>query len=203
MKFKITIFVVSLVAIVLSIATEIRVIELRKDLQSQFNRLNSTVNEKLEAQEKEISNLNKYFEPDGVVEKFIVSNNFLEKNLNDLDKIITNLDEPSDAGYIQIYIIGSSDVWVAFRNPEGRYIFQGNLKPGLNPYKFYFFKEPSIETQYTYTLPFNASFRSGVPENTFFLIKEPGQYRLIKHPDKDISNIMEDLNLYIPTITGK
>ncbi len=79
MKFKITIFVVSLVAIVLSIVTEIRVIELRRDLQSQFNRLNSTVNEKLETQEKEITNLNRYFEPDGVVEKFIVSNNFLEK----------------------------------------------------------------------------------------------------------------------------
>lgn len=203
MKFKVTVLVISLVAIALSIATEIKLIEHRNNMQSQFNRLNSKIEDRITDIEKEVSVMNEYFEPNGIVEKFIVSNSFLEKHLKDLDLIITNLDNPSDAGYMQIYIIGSSDVWVAFRNSEGRYVFQGNLKPGLNPYKFYFFKEPSIETQYTYIVPFNSSFKSGVPENVFFLIKEPGQYRLIKHPNKEISNIMIDLNLYIPTVSGK
>ncbi|PNR95956.1 hypothetical protein [Petrotoga sp. 9PWA.NaAc.5.4] len=203
MKFKITLLVVSLVAIVLAITNEIRFIELKKDLQSQFNRLNTSLNQKLSETDKKLFEIESYFNPNGIVEKFIVANNFLEKNMSDLDKIITNLDEPADAGYIQIYIIGHNDVWTAFRNSDGKYVFQGNLKPGLNPYKFYFFKTPKVETQYTYQIPSNASFKSGVPENTYFLIKEPGQYRLLKHPNKDITNIMVDLNLYIPTVTGK
>ncbi|HHV01585.1 MAG: hypothetical protein WBH84_05450 [Defluviitoga tunisiensis] len=203
MKYKITLIVMTLVAITIAITNEIRIIELKRSFQSQLNRLNSNVTQKINEIEKEVNTLQGYYDPNGIVEKFIVSKSFLEKNLNDLDKILTHLDEPSNAGYIQIYIIGHNEVWVSFKNPDGKFIFQGNLKPGLNPYKFYFFKSPSIETQYTYQVPYNSSFKSGVPDNTYFLIKEPGQYRLIKHPNKEISNIMKDLNLYIPTVTGQ
>ena len=144
-------------AITIAITNEIRIIELKRSFQSQFNRLNSNVTQKINEIEKEVNTLQGYYDPNGIVEKFIVSKSFLEKNLNDLDKILTHLDEPSNAGYIQIYIIGHNEVWVSFKNPEGKYVFQGNLKPGLNPYKFYFFKNPSIETQYTYQVPYNSS----------------------------------------------
>ena len=58
-----------------------------------------------------------------MVEKFIVSKSFLEKNLNDLDKILTHLDEPSNAGYIQISIIGHNEKWVSFKKSGRKVMF--------------------------------------------------------------------------------
>ncbi|MDN5342467.1 hypothetical protein OF820_12795 [Oceanotoga sp. DSM 15011] len=202
MKSKIILIFISVLALILSIITEIRMVNFKNYSQKQINRLSNELNQKNSQLEKDINQMNSYFKPNGLVEKYIVSNSLLKKQMDDLDKILTQLQSEDRTGYIQIYIIGSKDVWSSFKDNNGKYLFQGNLTPGLNPYKFYFFKSPNIKTDYTYIIPYNSSFKSGDPSKVFFLIQEPGQSRLLKHPDINIQNISKDLNLYIPTITG-
>ncbi|BBE30834.1 hypothetical protein OSSY52_09750 [Tepiditoga spiralis] len=203
MKSKIILFTIAIVAILLAIGTEIRMLNFKRSMEKQMNRLSEITNSKLSDVNKELNDLKVYFEPNGIVEKYIISNNFLKKNMDDLDKILTDFQSNSRTGYLQIYIIGSENVWCAFKNPEGKYIFQGNLNPGLNPEKFYFFKSPSINTKYTYTIDYCSSFKTGNMDKVYFLIQEPGQSRIKKHPEEKIENITKALNLYIPTITGK
>jgi hypothetical protein len=192
LRLKIILIVVSIIALILALGTEIRMAIFKKNTEKQINRLSAELNDKVNSLEKELEKMNTYFQPNGLVEKYIVSNKFLKNQLDDLDSILT---------YFQGYITGHEDVWVSFRDSNS-YIFQGNISPGLNENKFFFFKEPEIETKYTHKVPYNSSFKAGDPSRVYFLIKETGQSRLLKHPDITIDNISEDLNLYIPTITG-
>jgi hypothetical protein len=198
MKLKIIIIVLCVISLVLSIATEIRMIRFKQVHQASINRLSNNNNLRFSEIEKKMEEMEKYFEPGGIVEKYIVANDFLEKKMEDIDQIITSITSSSTEGYIQIYVIGHEDLWVAFRDKDGKYIFQGNLKPGLNPYKFYFFKTPPVDTRYTYTVSPDSSFTTGDKTRLFFLIQETGQTRLIKHPENNIQELKKDLNLYIP-----
>ena len=171
MKLKIIIIVLCVISLVLSIATEIRMIRFKQVHQASINRLSNNNNLRFSE---------------------------IEKKMEDIDQIITSITSSSTEGYIQIYVIGHEDLWVAFRDKDGKYIFQGNLKPGLNPYKFYFFKTPPVDTRYTYTVSPDSSFTTGDKTRLFFLIQETGQTRLIKHPENNIQELKKDLNLYIP-----
>jgi hypothetical protein len=201
LRLKIILIVVSIIALILALGTEIRMAIFKKNTEKQINRLSAELNDKVNSLGKELEKMNTYFQPNGLVEKYIVSNKFLKNQLDDLDSILTYFQGSSNSGYIQLYITGHEDVWVSFRDSNS-YIFQGNISPGLNENKFFFFKEPEIETKYTHKVPYNSSFKAGDPSRVYFLIKETGQSRLLKHPDITIDNISEDLNLYIPTITG-
>lgn len=201
MRLKIILIVISIIALLLALGTEIRMVIFKRNSEKQINRLSSELNDKVNSLEKQLNKMNAYFEPNGLVEKYIVSNKFLKTQMDDLDGILTYFQGSSDSGYIQLYITGHEQVWVAFRDSNG-YVFQGNLSPGLDKNKFFFFKEPEIETKYTHKVPYNGSFKAGDPSRVYFLINETGQSRLLKHPDGSIDNLTEDLNLYIPTITG-
>lgn len=198
MKFKIFLVFLCFISIFFSIATEIRMIKFKNVNEISINRLSNRTAEQINDLNISLSKIESYFEPGGIVERYIIANDFLEKNMRDIDLIITSLQKTSTEGYIQLYVIGHEEVWVSFRNAEGFYIFQGNLKPGLNPQRFYFFKTPTIDTRYTYEVQYNSRFTSGDRSRVFFLIQETGQSRLIAHPNKSIDHIKTDLNLYIP-----
>ncbi|KLO21037.1 hypothetical protein X275_10490 [Marinitoga sp. 1197] len=193
----------SIISIIMSIGSEIKLSKFQNYMENLFNRQNTKVNDKISQLNTKLEDLNKYFEPNGIVEKFINYKSNLEKHLKDLEKLLTLAQEDQNVGYFQLYIVGSREIWIGIKNEKGKYIFQGMLKPGLAPYKFYFFKDPSIRTSYTINIPYNAKIQTANPDNIFFLIQEPGQRRLKKMPSAKLENISEDLNLYIPTIRGK
>ncbi|GAB6189421.1 hypothetical protein JCM30566_11600 [Marinitoga arctica] len=192
----------SIISIIMSIGSEIRLSKFQNYMESLFNKQNAKVNDSISNLSVKFEELNKYFEPNGIVEKFINYKSNLEKHLDDLEKLLTLAQEDQNVGYFQLYIIGSREVWIGIKDEKDKYIFQGMLKPGLSPYKFYFFKDPSIKTSYTINIPYNAKIQTANPDNIFFLIQEPGQRRMKKMPAAKLENISKDLNLYIPTIRG-
>jgi len=203
MKLRIIIIVLAVSALILSIGTEIRMVMLKKQFQSDINRLSASINTRVANIENNMEKVDTYFKPNGMVEKYIIANSFLKKQMDDLEYIITSMQQSDKSGYIQIYITGSKDIWCYFKNSAGNYVFQSNLQPGLNVYKFFFFKQAEIQTKYTIDVPYDASFNAGDPSKVFFLINEPGQTRLKAYPQTGIANLYKDLNLYIPTVTGK
>ena len=201
MRLKIFLIVISIIELILAIGTEIRMTIFKNNSERQINRLSAELNDKVNSIEKQLEKMNTYFKPNGLVEKYIVSNKFLKNQMDDLDSILTHFQGSSESGYIQLYVTGHQEVWVSFRD-SNKYIFQENISPGLNENKFFFFKEPTIETRYTHKIPYNGTFKAGDPSKVYFLINETGQSRLLRHPDGSIDNLAEDLNLYIPTVTG-
>ncbi|WGS64772.1 hypothetical protein [Marinitoga aeolica] len=195
--------ILSVISIIMSIGSEIRFSKFQNYMESLFNRQNAKVNDNVSMLNTKLEEMGKYFEPNGIVEKFINYKSNLEKHLNDLEKLLTLAQEDQNVGYFQLYITGSREVWIGIKDEKEKYIFQGMLKPGLSPYKFYFFKDPSIRTSYTINVPYNAQIQTANPDNVYFLIQEPGQRRLKKMPEAKLKNISEELNLYIPTIRGK
>ncbi|WP_129407923.1 hypothetical protein [Marinitoga lauensis] len=195
--------ILSIISIIMSIGSEIRFSKFQNYMESLFNRQNAKVNDNISMLNTKLEEMEKYFEPNGIVEKFINYKSNLEKHLNDLEKLLTLAQEDKNVGYFQLYITGSREVWIGIKDEKGKYVFQGMLKPGLSPYKFYFFKDPSIRTSYTINVPYNSQIQTANPDNVYFLIQEPGQRRLKKMPEAKIKNISEELNLYIPTIRGK
>jgi len=182
MKLRIILIVLAVSALILSIGTEIRMVMLKKQFQSDINRLSGTINTRVTNIENNMEKVDTYFKPNGMVEKYIVANSFLKKQMDDLEYIITSMQKSDKSGYMQIYITGSKDVWCYFKNSAGNYVFQSNLQPGLNVYKFFFFKQAEIQTKYTIDVPYDASFNAGDPTKVFFLINEPGQTRLKAYP---------------------
>lgn len=194
--------ILSLASIFMSIGSEIRFSKFQNYMESLFNRQNAKVTDSIAQLNTKINELNKYYEPNGVVEKFINYKTNLEKHMDDLEKLLTLAQEENNVGYFQLYITGSREVWIGIKNDKNKYVFQGMIKPGLSPYKFYFFKDPPVKTSYTIKIPVNAKIQTANPDNIYFLIQEPGQRRLKKMPSAKLNNISEDLNLYIPTIRG-
>lgn len=192
----------SIISIIMSIGSEIRISKFQNYMESLFNKQNARVDDSISGLNAKLEEISQYFKPNGVVEKFINYKSNLEKHLDDLEKLLTLAQEDQNVGYFQLYIVGSREVWIGIKNKESKYVFQGMLKPGLSPYKFYFFKDPSIKTPYTIDIPYNAKVQTANPDNVYFLIQEPGQRRLKKMPAAKLENISEDLNLYIPTIRG-
>ncbi|KAF2955380.1 hypothetical protein [Marinitoga sp. 38H-ov] len=195
--------ILSFISIIMSIGSEIRLNKFENYMESLFNRQNSKVNDSISTLNTKLEEINKYFEPNGIVEKYINYKSNLEKHLTDLEKLLTLATEDQNVGYFQLYITGSREVWIGIKDAKDTYLFQGMLKPGLSPYKFYFFKSPSVKTNYTIEIPYNSKIQTANPNNIYFLIEEPGQRRLKQMPNSKLENISEDLNLYIPTIRGE
>ncbi|WP_241240642.1 hypothetical protein [Thermotoga sp. Ku-13t] len=135
------------------------------------------------------------------IEKLITSANYLANFSTDLERIIEELVDDPTTGYIRLFVIGQENVWVTFRKGNEIY-FSKELKPGLAPYKFYYFKEPSIQTQYSIKIPRDCSIVIGKPGMVFFLVYGVGTTRhptkVIIWKDARVDNLEKDFSLYIP-----
>ncbi|AFK06347.1 MULTISPECIES: hypothetical protein [Mesotoga] len=136
----------------------------------------------------------------GTLEQYIVAKNFLSNYAIDLETIITEAQSSSDRPYFRIFVTGTKEVWVGVKknSADTAYFFQKNLKPGLSQEKFFYFKNPEIETKYTVMVGRDAYVRSGAPENIYLLFFGFGSGKLVKMPSVEITNISEALDLYIP-----
>ncbi len=156
---------------------------------------------KLKALEDKVSKLESLYGQGGVFEKFIASANFLSNTSVDLERIIESIYDDPTTGYIQLFVMGQDNVWVTFQKGQTIY-FSRELKPGLAPYKFYYFKEPSIKTQYSVIIPRDCSIVIGKPGMVVFLVYGVGTKqhptKVVTWRDSRVNNIETDFTLYIP-----
>ncbi len=171
--------------------------KVREKYESQIRSLES----KLNAISERLSKIENLYGRGGVIEKFINSANFLANTAVDLEKIIESIHDDPTAGYIQMFVMGQENVWVTFQKGQTVY-FSKELKPGLAPYKFYYFKEPTIKTQYSIVVPRDCSIVIGKPGMVVFLVYGVGTKqhptKIVSWKDGRVNNIEVDFSLYIP-----
>lgn len=161
----------------------------------------ATLAQKIEALSGRISKIEELLKPGSGFEKVITSANYLSNLSLDLERVLEELVDDPTTGYIRLFVIGQENVWVTFKRGDQTY-FSRELKPGLAPYKFYYFKEPAIQTQYSIKIPRDCSIVIGKPGMVYFLVYGVGTK---KHPTKvviwkeaKVQNLEKDFSLYIP-----
>ncbi|HBT40333.1 MAG: Uncharacterized protein XD58_1263 [Thermotoga sp. 50_1627] len=161
----------------------------------------AAMSQKIDALSNRVSKLEELLKSGTSIEKIITSANYLSNLSVDLEQIIEELVDDPTTGYIRLFVIGQENVWVTFRKGNEIY-FSRELKPGLAPYKFYYFKGPSIQTQYSIKIPRDCTIVIGKPGTVYFLVYGVGTS---KHPTKvviwketRVENLERDFSLYIP-----
>ncbi|WP_367361632.1 hypothetical protein [Mesotoga sp.] len=136
----------------------------------------------------------------GTLEQYIVAKNFLSNTTVDLEAIITEAQKASDRPYFRVFVTGTKDIWVGIKkaSTDSGYFFQKNFKPGLSQEKFYYFKNPEVETKYTIMVGKDAYLRTGAPESVYLIFFGFDSGKLVRMPSVEITNLSKDLNLYIP-----
>ncbi|MCS7175314.1 hypothetical protein [Pseudothermotoga sp.] len=160
-----------------------------------------SLTQKIDSLANRVLKLEELLKPGTGIEKLITSANYLSSMSTDLERILEELTDDPTTGYIRLFVIGQENVWVTFRKGNEVY-FSRELKPGLAPYRFYYFKEPTIQTQYSVKVPRDCSITIGKPGTVYFLIYGVGT---TKHPtkvviwkDAKVENLEKDFSLYIP-----
>ncbi|AJC73876.1 hypothetical protein AJ81_06365 [Pseudothermotoga hypogea DSM 11164 = NBRC 106472] len=161
----------------------------------------AALSQKIDTLSSRISKIEELLKAGTGIEKIITSANYLSNLSVDLERILEEMVDDPTTGYIRLFVIGQENVWVTFRKGNEIY-FSRELKPGLAPYKFYYFKEPSIQTQYSIKIPRDCTIVIGKPGTVYFLVYGVGT---TKHPTKvviwkepRVENLERDFSLYIP-----
>ncbi|MDK2864391.1 MAG: hypothetical protein PWP37_583 [Thermotogota bacterium] len=171
-------------------------LEMRNELAAQNNRLT----ERIEAVQGDVEKLKTLIGPGGSVEKLLTKTNYVEKILQDVEQVLTEMQSDEMVGYFQIFISGKDRVWIGIKESaeSSRYIFSKELKPGLAPYRFYFFKRPTVETRYAMVVSPDCVIETGNPSKTVLLIYNQGVSKAVTMDDFKINGLAKKYDLYIP-----
>lgn len=197
-SFLVFLFIVALISgLALSAFSFLYYVRQRKNQEALFDSLNK----KISALSERISRLENSLGPNSTIDKYISAANFLSNTATDLERIIEEIYDDPTTGYIRIFVMGQENVWVTFRKGDTVY-FSRELKPGLAPYKFYYFKGPSIQTQYAVQIPKDCTIVLGKPGMVCFLVYGVGTKqhptKIVTWKDARVNNLETDFSLYIP-----
>ncbi len=195
-----TLIIMSVVAFVFSLAAIQRSAEVARRFASLENRMLRSFQETTSELTSQVESLRSLLVAGGILEQHIVAREFLQNAQRDLDIILTELQDSSDRPYFRVFVTGNRDVWIGFkrRAADGTYTFQKNFSPGLSDEKFFYFKEPLVETNYTIMLSREAYIRTASPENVYLIFSGFDSGKLVVMPSVEVSNIGQRFNLYIP-----
>ncbi len=197
-SFLVLLFIIALISgLALSAFSFFYYVKQRKNQEASIENLNK----KISALSERISKLESSIGANSVIDKYISAANFLSNTSVDLEKIVEELYDDPTTGYIRLFVMGQENVWVTFKKGDTTY-FSRELKPGLAPYKFYYFKSPAIQTQYAIQVPKDCTIVIGKPGTVCFLVYGVGTKqhptKIVTWKDTKVNNLETDFSLYIP-----
>jgi hypothetical protein len=196
--FLIFLFIVALIGgLFLSVFSFFYYLNQKKEYEKSL----TSLEKKITTLNERINRLENFIGPNSTMDKLISISGFLSNTTVDLERIVEEIYDDPTTGYIRLFVMGQENVWVTFRKNETIY-FSRELKPGLAPYKFYYFKSPAVQTEYSLEIPRDCTIVIGKPGLVSFLVYGVGtRYhptKIVTWKDAKISNLEADLSLYIP-----
>lgn len=136
----------------------------------------------------------------GLLEQYISAGNYLKNSTTDLDAIITELQSTADRPYFRIFVAGTQETWIGFKKHvnDEVYAYQKAFKPGLSTEKFYYFKDPLVQTNYTVRIGSDASIRTATPEAVYLIFTAFNSGKLVNLSEVETKDLAKSFNLYIP-----
>jgi len=195
--FIFSLILIFVISVVLSISNFFRY----RNLLGEYNSLKKYVNEKLSNYELKLNDLQAKLGPNSLVDKYILSANYMNNFGVDLEYIMSNLEDDPGTGYFMVFVIGNESSWFTVKKGDQTY-FSRELRPGLSKYKFYYFKEPRIKTDYDIIVSNDSDIVIGKPGRVYLLFFGVGSSF---HPTKvvyidtmKVENLRKTFSLYIP-----
>ncbi len=190
-------FLIVVISIVLSISNFIRY----KQLLGQYNEMKKYVDNKVKSLSEEVSNVKDIFGPNSLLDKYIASVNYLRDFGYDFEKILANLYDDPTTGYFRIFVAGNQSSWFTIKEGDN-VAFSKELRPGLSEYRFFYFKEPRIKTNYDIIVKRDATIIVGKAGSVYLLFFGVGTSfhptKVVQVTETTVPNFAEKYSLYIP-----
>jgi len=200
MMFLMTIIFATVISVVFSVSAFLQVYGIKAQQKKSAEMYKTYISQQLEGIKDDVEKLKTIVGPGGIVERYLTKMNYLENMLQDFQRVITEMQEERMSGYFQIFITGKDEVWVGVKRStkDSVYVFSKNLKPGLAPYKFYFFKTPVIKTDYMIPISPDCVIESASPDKTVLLLYNQGVSKAVTMKTKKVEGLAKTYGLYIP-----
>ncbi|MGB4754707.1 MAG: hypothetical protein WBH69_01430 [Fervidobacterium sp.] len=195
--FGILFFVVVIVSVVLSIGNFIRY----REILAKYDEMKKYVDSKVSEVNSELENMKDLVGPNSLVDKYISAVNYLKEFGYDFEKILANVSDDPTTGYFMIFVAGNESSWITIKDKENTY-FSKELKPGLSNYRFFYFKEPRIRTNYDIIVPPEATIVAGKAGKVYLLFFGVGMNfhptKVVQLTENTYENFASKFSLYIP-----
>ncbi len=198
--------VVILISIFLLMVVGISVLTVKVwRLESEIEKLRSSSERSVNSLSKRIEKIEKLLGPNSALSKYIVDVNYVSDILKDVETIkkaiVEGEDDPTSA-YFRVLVIGYDMVWFSLKKGDKVY-FAKNCKPGLLPYKFYYFKPPPVYLDYIVRIPKDVSVTVGKPNRVFLIFFGVGSggrrpVKIVKLTKTFYRSLVDDFHLYVP-----
>jgi len=190
-------FVIVLISVALSIGNLIAY----REIISRLSNVTNYVDQKVNQVHKEVESVKALMAPNSLVDKYISAANYLREFGYDFERILANISDDPTTGYFMVFTIGNENVWFSIRDAEKTY-FNKELKPGLSDYRFFYFKEPKIRTNYDVIIPPEATITVGKPGRIYLLFFGVGTKfhptKVVQLTESKYENFAQKFSLYIP-----
>ncbi|AAD35620.1 hypothetical protein THMA_0548 [Thermotoga maritima MSB8] len=172
-----------------------------KKLEARMDEVEKQFQTTLESYEERLKILEELLKPNSIISRYITAYEYFEKASVDFERIFSEIEDDPTTGYMRIFVIGNDPVWITVKDGN-EVLFSRDVKPGLSPYRFFYYKKPKISTEYDIVIPRDATLIVGIPNRVFLLVFGVGTTyhptKIVQVQQTRIDNIERDLKLYIP-----
>ncbi len=190
-------FMIIIISVVLSVSNFIRY----KELLNKYNEIKKYVDNKVLNLSQEVQNVKDIFGPNSLLDKYIASVNYLRDFGYDFEKILANLYDDPTTGYFRVFVAGNQSSWFTIKEGDN-VVFSKEFRPGLSEYRFFYFKEPRIKTNYDIMIKRDATIIVGKAGSVYLLFFGVGTSfhptKVVHVTETTVPNFAEKYSLYIP-----
>ncbi|KAF2962049.1 hypothetical protein [Fervidobacterium sp. 2310opik-2] len=195
--FGILFLLIVIVSVVLSLGNFIRY----REILQKYDQLKKYVDNKVLEMNQQLEQTKTLIGPNSVIDKYISASTHLKEFGYDFEKILTAINDDPTTGYFMMFVVGNESVWVTVKDKDNTY-FSKEVKPGLSNYRFFYFKEPKIKTNYDIIIPPESTITVGKTGKVYLLFYGVGlrfhPTKVVQLTDLTYENIATKFSLYIP-----
>ncbi|ABS60854.1 hypothetical protein [Fervidobacterium nodosum] len=195
--FGILFLLIVIVSVVLSLGNFIRY----REILQKYDQLKKYVDNKVLEMNEQLEQTKTLIGPNSVIDKYISASTHLKEFGYDFEKILTAINDDPTTGYFMMFVVGNESVWVTVKDKDNTY-FSKEVQPGLSNYRFFYFKEPKIRTNYDIIIPPESTITVGKTGKVYLLFYGVGlrfhPTKVVQLTDMTYENIAAKFSLYIP-----
>lgn len=195
--FGILFLLIVIVSVILSLGNFIRY----KEILQKYDQLKKYVDNKVLEMNEQLEQTKTLIGPNSVIDKYISASTHLKEFGYDFEKILTAINDDPTTGYFMMFVVGNESVWVTVKDKDNTY-FSKEVQPGLSNYRFFYFKEPKIKTNYDIIIPPESTITVGKTGKVYLLFYGVGlrfhPTKVVQLTDLTYENIATKFSLYIP-----
>lgn len=189
--------VIIIISVILSVGNFIRY----REILQKYDELKKYVDSKIAQVDTKLEETKNILAPNSILDKYIAAANQLRDFGYDFEKILSTIYDDPTTGYFMVFVAGNESSWFTIKSGDKTF-FSGEIKPGLSNYRFFYFKEPRIKTNYDLIIPPDATITVGKTGRVYLLFFGVGARfhptKVVQLTETTYEKFADKFSLYIP-----